>query len=143
MLAVNALVFTLVEHLDSAQHTGGERVAPARAPALLSIADPLIEKLLSQAPDRGAIAGGTDSESPAGTSDGGTRVTVAVRPGESFVRISADVERQYLRALFDASNGDLAAMARKLLGPGGSARRVHLRLNQLGLRLRELRGGRR
>jgi hypothetical protein len=31
-------------------------------------------------------------------------------------------------------------MAERLLGPGASGRRVHLRLNQLGLRLRELRG---
>jgi hypothetical protein len=32
-------------------------------------------------------------------------------------------------------------MAAELLGKGGTARQVHLRLNQLGLRLRELRGG--
>lgn len=31
-------------------------------------------------------------------------------------------------------------MAGELLGAQGSARKVHLRLNQLGLRLRELRG---
>jgi hypothetical protein len=31
-------------------------------------------------------------------------------------------------------------MAQELLGPRGSARQVHLRLNQLGLRLRDLRG---
>jgi len=55
--------------------------------------------------------------------------------------VSADVERQYLRALFDASGGDLERMARELLGPRGSARQVHLRLNQLGLKLRDLRGG--
>jgi hypothetical protein len=31
-------------------------------------------------------------------------------------------------------------MARELLGPDGTGRQVHLRLNQLGLELRELRG---
>jgi hypothetical protein len=54
--------------------------------------------------------------------------------------VSADVERQYLRALFEACEGDLARMAQELLGPRGSARQVHLRLNQLGLKLRDLRG---
>ena len=45
-----------------------------------------------------------------------------------------------LRALFEACAGDLERMARELLGPKGTARQVHLRLNQLGLRLRDLRG---
>jgi hypothetical protein len=30
-------------------------------------------------------------------------------------------------------------MAHELLGPAGSARQVHLRLNQLGMRLRDMR----
>ena len=63
-------------------------------------------------------------------------------PAASFARLSADVERQYLRAVFDACDGDLERMARELLGPRGSARQVHLRLNQLGLKLRDLRGAR-
>ena len=58
----------------------------------------------------------------------------------SFARLSADVERQYLRGLFVALRGDLDKMAKELLGDKGTARQVHLRLNQLGLRLRELRG---
>jgi hypothetical protein len=66
---------------------------------------------------------------------------IEVPSGPSFARISADVERQYLRALFTATGGDLDKMAKELLGTKGSGRQVHLRLNQLGLRLRELRGG--
>src|SRR5438067_6009675 len=53
---------------------------------------------------------------------------------------SADVERQYLVALFEAMEGDLDRMAAELFGAGASRRKVHLRMNQLGLRLRELRG---
>ena len=53
--------------------------------------------------------------------------------------ISNEVERQYLRAMFRHCGGDLERMAHELLGPQGSARKVHLRLNQLGLKLRELR----
>jgi hypothetical protein len=45
-----------------------------------------------------------------------------------------------MQALFEAAGGDLDQMAITLLGPKGSARQVHLRLNQLGLKLRELRG---
>jgi hypothetical protein len=69
----------------------------------------------------------------------GRRVDIEVPTGSSFASISADVERQYLKALFAAMDGDLEKMAKALLGPRGSARQVHLRLNQLGLRLRELR----
>ena len=72
--------------------------------------------------------------------DRGRRLEVEMPTGPSFARISAEVERQYLRALFHACGGDLGRMARELLGPGGTGRQVHLRLNQLGLKLRELRG---
>jgi hypothetical protein len=41
--------------------------------------------------------------------------------------------------MFRRCHGDLERMARELLGPRASARQVHLRLNQLGLKLRELR----
>jgi len=43
-------------------------------------------------------------------------------------------------ALFHAHGGDLDRMAAELFGPGASRRKVHLRMNQLGLRLRNLRG---
>jgi len=64
---------------------------------------------------------------------------VELPSGPSFARISGEVERQYLRAMFRRCGGDLERMARELLGAHGSARKVHLRLNQLGLKLRELR----
>jgi hypothetical protein len=123
MLCTNALVFVLVEALE------GEGPAQ-RAPAVLAIPDALIDRLLgaSRAPRAPELAGGARS------------IGVQVRPGPSLARISADVERQYLRALFEAAQGDLDRMAAELLGPGASGRRVHLRMNQLGLRLREMRG---
>jgi hypothetical protein len=42
-------------------------------------------------------------------------------------------------ALFHAHDGNLDAMAVELFGPGAHRRKVHLRMNQLGLRLRNLR----
>lgn len=148
MLAVSAVVFTLVEHLDSAATAGSKSSAAARAPAILAIADKRIEHLLGQNLLLNAAAGGNEQKSAgeptaaAELGQDGAQVTVQVRPGPSFVKISTDVERQYFRALFAATGGDLEQMAKKLLGPDGAARQVHLRLNQLGLSLRELRGAR-
>ncbi|HRI53588.1 MAG TPA: sigma 54-interacting transcriptional regulator [Pseudomonadota bacterium] len=148
MLATNALVFTLVEHLEGIQHPGDKQPAAARAPAILAITEKLIDQLLGQATSlsTGATAepvpAAGSGAAPVELGEGAMRVPIEVRPGPSFVKISTDVERQYLRALFVATGGDLEQMASRLLGPAGSARRVHLRLNQLGLSLRELRGGR-
>lgn len=149
MLLANALVFTLAEHLDAAPEDGG----PAqRAPAVLTLSDALMERLLraTDPPQAGVQAAARDATQvdkpdgmtraqPAVPSAQGHRVEVEIRPGPSFVKIASDVERQYLRALFVAVGGDLARMAAALLGPGADKRKVHMRLNQLGLHLRELR----
>src|SRR3954463_9264189 len=131
LLAANALVFCLTRHLDvPARTTDG-----ARAPAVLDIPDPLVTRLL------GAVASRQVTTAKPGVKGraGARRIEVEVQAEASFARVSADVERQYLRALFEACSGDLARMAVELLGPNGSARQVHLRLNQLGLRLRDMR----
>jgi hypothetical protein len=83
---------------------------------------------LRSAPARGPAAGGE------------RRVEILLKPAQTFADLSADVERQYLMALFEANEGDLDRMAAELFGPGASRRKVHLRMNQLGLRLRTLRG---
>jgi DNA-binding NtrC family response regulator len=130
LFATNALVYAL--SLLMAAPEG----APARAPAILTIGDQLVDRLLGE-PDRPAARG---PRLPA-PGERGRTIEIEVPSGPSFSRISADVERQYLRALFVAASGDLDKMAKELLGARGSGRQVHLRLNQLGLRLRELRGG--
>jgi len=104
-----------------------------RAPAVLEVPDPVVARLLGSVGSR-AIARPTVKGRA-----GARRIEVEVQPEASFARVSADVERQYLRAMFDACGGDLAIMAQELLGPRGSARQVHLRMNQLGLRLRDMR----
>lgn len=200
MLATNALVFTLVAQLEAAegeaQGAGGEdeggggrrgdgrKRTVERAPAVLAIADALIDRLLgaraqAQGQGQGDIGVGTvtagatggrrgatdgagdgtpehgdhgdrgdrgddedDEDASAPGTGEGVRLAVTLRPEASFARVSADVERQYLTALFRTCRGDLERMAHALLGPDGTARQVHLRLNQLGLHLRTLRGGR-
>jgi two-component system nitrogen regulation response regulator GlnG len=133
LLAANALVFCLSRHLDVAETTatGGA----ARAPAVLDVPDPLVSQLLGAvSPKRAARPLMVAQGKP-----GARRIEVELQPESSFARVSADVERQYMRALFDVCDGDLTRMAQELLGPTGSARQVHLRMNQLGMRLRDMR----
>jgi DNA-binding NtrC family response regulator len=134
LFAMNALVLVLVQHLDA------DPKPTERAPAILAIPDHLVDQLLRKGvpvPTAGAPRAEAPAAAPAVR---GNRIEVEVRPGPSFSKVSIDVERQYMQALFEAAGGDLEQMAVALLGPRGSARQVHLRLNQLGLKLRELRG---
>lgn len=133
LFAQNALVFALTRHLD-----GPAQVGPSlRAPAILEVPDSLVGRLM--------IARDLVLHPP--VSDEGIKplagrsVQIEVPTSDSFQRISVQVERQYMQALFQAAHGDLALMAQGLLGSRGDARRVHLRLNQLGLKLRDLRAG--
>ena len=102
---------------------------------MLDVPDPLIARLLG-----GDSAPAKRARTTTPPRNGARRIEIEIAAGGSFARVSAEVEKQYLRALFQACDGDLARMAQELLGPRGSARQVHLRLNQLGLRLRDLRG---
>ncbi len=132
LLATNALVFSLVQHLDA----DGSPARAERAPALLAVPEALIERLLGKpAPPRPAAPGPVISGGA-----GERRVEISLKPGGTFAEISAEVERQYLMALFHAHGGNLDRMAAELFGPGANRRKVHLRMNQLGLRLRHLRG---
>jgi len=127
LLATNLLVHALTRLLDGkAPVVGAER-----APALLSVPDDLVDRLAGGA--------GHLAESRPSTLDHGRRLEIEVPSRPSFARISGEVERQYLRTIFLRCEGDLDRMAKELLGPQGSARKVHLRLNQVGLKLRELR----
>ena len=123
--AVNALVFSLATHRGNA-HAGRGIVTVGEA-----VVDELLENVPAPpAPFPPAVAG----------APGERRIEVAVRAGRTFAEISADVERQYLTALFHAHGGNLDRIAVELFGPGANRRKVHLRMNQLGLRVRGLRG---
>ncbi len=123
--AVNVLVHALTRLLDV------PAARPAqRAPALLAVSDTLVAKL---------VGGSVRSAEARPTADRGRRLEIELPSGGTFARISGEVERQYLKALFLRSKGDLERMGQELLGKPGLGRKVHLRLNQLGLKLRELR----
>ncbi len=135
LFATNALVQALSAHLDAAPP---DQSGPAeeRAPAILALPDALVDRLLSVDSPQGTSL---RPARPPQAGDRGRRLEIEVPRGTSFARISAEVERQYLRALFVAAAGDLERVATELFGPRGTGRQVHLRLNQLGLKLRELR----
>jgi DNA-binding NtrC family response regulator len=144
LFAMNALVHALAAHLDVPEVAVGgatagaaTTAAAARAPAILALSDAMVDRLLAGDPGRPAVR----ATRPPRGGDRGRRVDVEIPTGATFAGISSEVERQYLRAVYHACDGDLGKMAIELLGPGGTGRQVHLRLNQLGLKLRELRGG--
>jgi len=123
LFAANALVFSLMQ----------PPVRGGRASATLTVSERLVDQLLD-------VASVPPASPPSATPSGERRIEVALKSGRTFAEISADVERQYLTALFHAHGGDLGRMAVELFGPGANRRKVHLRMNQLGLRLRSLRG---
>ena len=65
-------------------------------------------------------------------------LSVRIAPGDSLNAVSCDVERQYLEQLYLASEGSLEQMAEVLLADSGAGRKVQLRMNQLGIKLRVL-----
>ncbi len=69
----------------------------------------------------------------------GWRLDVRVRANDTLNRVAQDVERQYFTRLYLQERGDFSAMAVVLLGDAGLGRKVQLRFNQLGLKVRELR----
>ncbi len=128
MLTTHVLTLLLLEQLEAEVPA-----RTARAPAVLAIPDALVARLLgeAEAPRTQPVRAGP-----------GSTVEVRVQAGQSFSRVAADVERQVLEALYERTAGDLDRMGELLLGQRGAARRVHVRMNQLGLSLRALRGRR-
>ncbi len=119
MTVENALVFTFAELV---QVRGGQR------PDVVQLRPKQLRDLLRH-------AGGELPDTP---SDGWS-IEVSVRPDETLNKVSADVERQYFTALFMVHSGDFREMARILMNDPDCARKVQLRFNQLGLKVRELR----
>jgi hypothetical protein len=66
------------------------------------------------------------------------RLSVELVPADSLNAVSCAVERQYLELLYEKYGGDLGRMAAVLLGESSAGRKVQLRMNQLGIKLRKL-----
>lgn len=130
LFAVNALVSALAQALEVQLETVNDL---QRAPAILQLSDALIAGLLGGDKTR------KHKPSVVRSRSAGRSIEVSIAASRSFAEVAAEVERQYMRALFELHEGNLDAMAEELLGPGAPARKLHLRLNQLGLRVRDLR----
>ena len=118
MTAENAVLFALSE---MAQVQGGDRTD------VIQVRPKLIRDLLRAAPVETDDGGGE-----------GWPVTVRVLPHDTLNKVAQECERQYFTQLYLRERGDFAAMARVLLGDEEDARRVQLRFNQLGLKVRDL-----
>jgi DNA-binding NtrC family response regulator len=118
MTAENAVLFALAEMAGAA--TGGRADVVTVRPKLVR------DLLVANTPGE-AIATGAD--------------TVVVRLGAqpTLNKVSVSVETQYFTELYVRHNGDFGQMAAILLGDPAHARKVQLRFNQLGLKVRELR----
>lgn len=121
MVAENAVLFALAEMAGVPGRGDAARVVQVRPK--------LIRDLLR--------AGLPDDAAPA-PEPGGLPVTVRLTGADSLNRVAVEVERQYFTWLWIRERGDFAAMAEVLLGDREHARKVQLRFNQLGLKVRDL-----
>jgi len=118
MTAENAVLFAVAE-MTAAE--GGDRSD------VIVVRAKLIKDLLGALPDQAASQ-----------EDAGAGIRVVLRPHETLNKVSVDCERQYFVALYLQTGGDFGAMAEALLGDRAHARKIQLRFNQLGLKVREL-----
>jgi len=117
MVVENAVTFALSELIGV---SGGDRVD------VIQVRPKLVRDLLSS-------TGETEPDE-----EGGWPVGVRVRPHDTLNKVAIDLERQVFERLWVQEAGDFAAMARILLGDAAHARKVQLRFNQMGLKVREL-----
>ncbi|MEL6348993.1 MAG: sigma 54-interacting transcriptional regulator [Myxococcota bacterium] len=122
MTVENALTLSLAEAIAAGEQPGA---AETRVD-LIQVRPKLVRDLLRAT----ALA--------AEEGDGGLSLDVRVRPHETLNRVAQDVERQYFTRLYLDNRGDFAAMAGALLDNPDDARKVQLRFNQLGLKVRDL-----
>lgn len=122
MVAENAALFALTE---LAGVPAGERAD------VVQVRPKIVADLL------GPAAPSAAASEPAPVPGG---VAVELRPQDTLNKVAVDVERQYFVHLWRRHGGDFGRMAAVLLGDAAAARKVQLRFNQLGLKVRELRG---
>jgi DNA-binding NtrC family response regulator len=142
MVLSNLVTFTLVELVDRVEqiepteHGDGELDA---RPDVIVIQPRTIRDLLRPFAEAGLGEPATASEDAELHVDaGGLRLSLRVGPAESLNAISCEVEKQYLERLYHHFAGDLSRVAEFLLADPESGRKVQLRMNQLGIKLREL-----
>ena len=125
MTIENALTLSLAEALEAGERPGASG-GEARAD-VIQVRPKLVRDLL--------MATTLEEDDP---DEAGISVDVRVRPHDGLNKVAQDIERQYFTRLYMSCQGDFAAMATMLLGTAEDARKVQLRFNQLGLKVRDL-----
>ncbi|MCB9669988.1 MAG: sigma 54-interacting transcriptional regulator [Alphaproteobacteria bacterium] len=119
MTAENAVLFALAEMTTAAT---GDRSD------VVTVRPKLVRDLLVANLPAGEEAPRTDGD-----------VVIHLEAQDTLNKVSVECERQYFTALYLRAQGDFGVMAERLLGDTQHARKVQLRFNQLGLKVRELR----
>ncbi|MBW2462106.1 MAG: sigma-54-dependent Fis family transcriptional regulator [Deltaproteobacteria bacterium] len=135
----NAVVFALADALGAAERgrggSGGSAAAARTIPISSRLVGELVARSWAAAPAVLSAAGGELADEPRGD------FVPTFVPGPGLRDAARHVERQLYEHLFRKTGGDFAAMAGLLLtgDPAANARKVRLRFNQLGLKVRDLR----
>ena len=125
MTIENAVMLSLAEAISAGRPPG---VGPAATRAdVVQIRPKMVRDLM--------VAVRTEDS---GENEGGWSTELRIRPQDGLNRVAQDIERQYFVQLYLRERGDFAGMAQALLGNPDDARKVQLRFNQLGLKVREL-----
>lgn len=141
MVLANIVTFTLVELVDRVASIEPEVDAIDARPDVIVIQPRTIREMLRPF-DSGHPASDSAHAAKHAADDDPLAMRVRLVPGESLNAVSCDVERQYLEELYHRLGGDLGRMAEVLLEDPQGGRKVQLRMNQLGIKLRELKRAR-
>ncbi|MGB1700329.1 MAG: sigma 54-interacting transcriptional regulator, partial [Nannocystaceae bacterium] len=128
MVLSNLVTFTLVSLVED---SGAPRSLPSEHAEVRNDVVPFPVKTVVELLK--GFSTGTESEDLEADT-----VDVVVRAHETLNAVSCDVERQYLERLYLRFDGDLDRMAELLLDDVDAGRKIQLRMNQLGIRLRVL-----
>ena len=142
MFLSNLITLSLVELVDQAEVVEPDNPADASRPDVIPILPRIVRELMRPM-DISRAEPEADGTPVRVLDDGGHRLSVTLRGGDSLNAVSCAVERQYLELLFEKYEGDLARMAGVLLSDPTAGRKIQLRMNQLGIKLRSLKQRRR
>ncbi|HEY8379052.1 MAG TPA: sigma 54-interacting transcriptional regulator [Nannocystis sp.] len=136
MTLSNLVTFTLVDLVDRPERIEPEDFGHSGRPDIIPILPRTVSELLRPMASPPALERAEDPAPEAAFDP--ARVTVTLRPADSLNAVSCAVERQYLEQLYERCLGDLSKMGEILLGDAGAGRKIQLRMNQLGIKLRRL-----
>lgn len=138
MTLSNLVALTLVELVDRAEQVEPDDPRQASRPDVVPIPPRTVRELLRTMEPVKARKAAAEEDEVVETDDGQLRLRVSLAAGESLNAVSCAIERQYMHGLYRKYDGDLGRIAQALLGDGGAGRKIQLRMNQLGLKLRTL-----